>query len=152
MKKANELGLQEQLVLTGMISDTATLDALYACADLFVFPSLYDTFSLVIREAAAMGTPSVAVVGSAAAESIQDGSNGYLCEDDAGSLYQVLKTVLEDPEKAKSVGEEAKRTIPVSWEDVITQAAARYENLVSKYICKPGNSNLRYQRKKSRQT
>ena len=152
MKKANELGLQEQLVLTGMISDTATLDALYACADLFVFPSLYDTFSLVIREAAAMGTPSVSVVGSAAAESIQDGSNGYLCEDSAGSLYQVLKTVLEDPVKSKGIGEEAKKTIPVSWEDVIAKAAARYENLVSKYICKPGNSNLRYQRKKSRQT
>ena len=152
MMKANELGLQAQLVMTGMINDTRTLDALYAGSDLFVFPSLYDTFSLVIREAAAMGTPSVAVVGSCAAESIQDGINSYLCEDDAGSLFQVLKAVLEDPEKAKSVGEEAKRTIPVSWEDVITQAAARYEELVIKHICKPGASNLRYQRKKTRQT
>lgn len=33
----------------------------YVAADLFLFPSLYDNAPLVIREAAALGTPSVLI-------------------------------------------------------------------------------------------
>lgn len=149
-RKAAELNLKKQLVLTGMVSDTAILDALYARASLFVFPSLYDTFSLVIREAAAMDTPSVAVKGSCAAESIQDGVNGFLCEDSTISLHSVISDALQTPEATREIGRVAHQTIPVSWEMVIQSAAKRYENLISEYICNPGASHLRYRRKKAR--
>jgi len=147
IKKAGDLGLSDQLVMTGMIGDTATLDALYRRADLFVFPSLYDTFSLVIREAAAMGTPSVAVSGSSAAECIQHEVNGFLCQDSADSLYQAIRAALDNPERAREIGEQARRTIPVPWEEVIKDAAARYENLVERFVCKPRARHRRYQRK-----
>ncbi len=148
VKKAHSLGLEEQLVMTGMIGDTRTLDALYSRADLFVFPSLYDTFSLVIREAAAMDTPSVAVEGSCAAESITHGVNGYLCQDNTDSLYQAIREALDNPERARAIGLEAHRTIPVSWEEVIKDAARRYESLAERFVCHPRASHLRYQRKK----
>jgi len=148
VKKAHSLGLEEQLVMTGMIGDTRTLDALYSRADLFVFPSLYDTFSLVIREAAAMDTPSVAVEGSCAAESITHGVNGYLCQDSTDSLYQAIREALDNPERARAIGLEAHRTIPVSWEEVIKDAARRYESLAERFVCHPRASHLRYQRKK----
>ena len=129
-KKAESLHLGSQLIMTGMITDTGVLDALYARARLFVFPSLYDTFSLVIREAAAMGTPSVVVCGSCAAENIQDGYNGFLCEDDSRSVYYAMSRAMKEPLLMKEVGENARKSLPVSWEEAVGRAAGRYEELV----------------------
>ncbi len=136
-KKAEALNLGGQLVMTGMVSDTAVLDALYARARLFVFPSLYDTFSLVIREAAAMGTPSVAVGGSCAAENISDNDNGFLCEDDSRSVFQVMSRAMKEPLLMKEVGENARKTLPVTWEEAVGRAAGRYGELIRNRPPKP---------------
>ena len=152
VKKAGSLGLTKQLVMTGMISETRMLDALYARANLFVIPSLYDTFSLVIREAAAMKTPSVAIRGSCAAECIEHGVNGFLCQDNKESLYAVILETLEDPARTRAIGEQAYKTIPVPWEDVLTQAVARYEFLIEHHAGIPGGAYRRYQRKQKMRT
>jgi glycosyltransferase involved in cell wall biosynthesis len=152
MKKAQELGLQNQLIMPGMIQEMRVLDAFYKRADLFVFPSLYDTFSLVIREAAAMDTPSVAVTGSCAAESITHGVNGYLCEDDANSLFLVMKQAILDPEGNRALGIAAHESIPVSWEEVLKQACERYENLIATFNKKPTARSLRFMRKRNQDT
>ncbi|HSK68553.1 MAG TPA: glycosyltransferase [Candidatus Limnocylindria bacterium] len=128
--KIAELGLSDQAVLTGMISDVPTLDALYARAALFTFPSLYDNFAMVIREAAMMGTPSAVVEGSCSAESIVDGVNGYFCRDDAQSLRGVMRRVLENPQEAREIGRKARQTIPIPWDTVMRDVVARYEYLI----------------------
>ena len=78
-----------------------------------------------------MGTPSVMVRGSTAAEIIRDGENGYLCENDPQDLARVIRGILEDPEKRNRIGETAKETIPVPWSRVLETAAERYERLVA---------------------
>ena len=128
---AHDLGLGEHAVLTGHVGSTEELDALYKAASLFVFPSLYDTFSLVVREAAAMGTPSVVVRGSCASESIQDQHNGFLCEDDTNDLCRVIEAALGDPNHTRKVGEAARQTIPVTWEEVMAEVISRYEALIA---------------------
>ena len=50
----DEFDLNERTRYTGHITDEADLFGLYENADLFVFPSLYDTSGMVVREAAAM--------------------------------------------------------------------------------------------------
>ena len=47
--------------LVGHLTDENQLYGMYENADLFVFPSLYDTSGMVVHEAAAMETPSVVV-------------------------------------------------------------------------------------------
>ncbi len=44
-------------------------------------PSLYDNAPMVVREAAALNTPSLLIRGSSAAEVVQDGENGLLAEN-----------------------------------------------------------------------
>ncbi|HHT07547.1 MAG TPA: glycosyltransferase family 4 protein [Clostridiales bacterium] len=148
-QKAEELGLAEQLIMPGMVQEMRVLDAFYKRADLFVFPSLYDTFSLVIREAAAMDTPSVAVWGSCAAESITHGVNGYLCEDDTDSLYQVIRHALSDRERNSEIGIKAHETIPIPWEDVLKQACERYENLITYFDKTPTARSMRFFKKRA---
>ncbi|HPE16311.1 MAG TPA: glycosyltransferase [Oscillospiraceae bacterium] len=129
--KAEELGVP--LRFTGHVTDRALLDGLYQCADLFVFPSLYDTSSLVLREAAVMGTPSVVTRGGAPAEVVRDGENGLLAEDTAESLAAAIGGALSDPASLPRMGEAARETIPVSWETMTTRVEGRYEALAARY-------------------
>ncbi len=127
---ADELQLSNIVRFTGHISDARILNGLYASASLFVFPSAYDTAGLVVREAAAVGTPSVVLTDSAPAEVIEDGKNGFLCEDDPDSLSAVMFGALSDMHHLKAVGERAKATIPVPWDKVMDGVEERYRALV----------------------
>lgn len=59
----------------------------YASADLFLFPSLSDTFGNVVLEAMASGLTVVAYDAGAAAEHLQDNLNGLLVPPDTGSGF-----------------------------------------------------------------
>jgi len=131
-QKAEELGLSGRVRFTGHITDETYLYGLYENADLFVFPSLYDTSGMVVREAAAMGTPSVVVRGSATAEPIHNGKNGFLCEDTTESLYSVLRRALDDLASTHRIGKAARETIYLSWDDIAAHAVERYEALIEK--------------------
>ena len=130
-QKLHDLGIQDISQMLGHITDASLLDGLYARASVFAFPSLYDAAPMVVREAAVMGTPSVMVRGSTAAEVIRDGENGYLCENDPKDLARVIRGIMEDPEAAGRVGEKARETIPVPWSKVLETAVERYERLVA---------------------
>lgn len=143
-QKIHDLGLADCTHLAGHITDSRLLDGLYARASLFAFPSLYDNAPMVVREAAVMGTPSVLVRGSSAAEIIQNGENGYLCENDPADLGRVMRQVLADPEAARQIGENAKETIPVPWEKILETAVGRYERLIA--LGREGKLNKKYLR------
>jgi glycosyltransferase involved in cell wall biosynthesis len=55
-RRAAALGLAEQVRLPGWVS-AAELEGLYAAADAFVFPSLYEGFGLPVLEAMSRGVP-----------------------------------------------------------------------------------------------
>lgn len=129
-KKVEQLGLTAITHLAGHITDARMLDALYARASLFVFPSLYDNAPMVVREAAVMRTPSILVHGSCAAENIQDRENGFLCEDDTRELHDLIDSVLMNKSFLDSVGQRAHETIPMSWDDIMMDALDRYQNLI----------------------
>jgi len=129
--KINGLNLHDRTHLAGHITDMSLLDALYSRASLFCFPSLYDAAPMVVREAAVMGTPSVMVAGSTAAEIIRDGENGYLCQNDPADLARVIQRALSDPEALERIGAQARETIPVPWEKIMEKAVERYTRLTA---------------------
>jgi len=57
-ERAAALGLGDQVMFLGPVAG-ADLPALYAAAELFVFPSLYEGFGLPVLEAMACGTPVI---------------------------------------------------------------------------------------------
>jgi len=132
-QKAMDLGLADELVFTGHLTDAAVLDGLYQGASIFVFPSLYDTAGLVVREAAVMGTPSVLIRGSDAADAIADKYNGFLCADDPEDLCRVLSEALTEPEKLAQVGQHASVSLPVAWEGVMQDVVRQYERIIDNY-------------------
>ncbi|NLK89188.1 MAG: glycosyltransferase family 4 protein [Clostridiaceae bacterium] len=127
---ADTLDLGERVIFTGHISDAAKLDGLYARADLLVFPSLYDNAPMVVREAAALNTPSLLIRGSSAAEVVRDGENGLLAEDTTEDVAAKIAWALDHIRQVQAIGQEAGKTIPKYWEAVIDEVLARYEELI----------------------
>ena len=73
-------------VFLGMC-DHQTLSTVYPSADLFLFPSLTETFGNVTLEALACGTPVLAFDSAAASELVQAGRNGWLVQGEREEDY-----------------------------------------------------------------
>lgn len=128
-----ELGLDGKVIFVPPESDRERLRAWYSRADLFVFPSTFDTNGLVVSEAAACALPSVLIRGSCAAENVTDGRNGFLVEESAASLALLLERVMNDRELLRQVGEAAQREIYLSWDDAVARAYERYGKIIEDY-------------------
>lgn len=129
-QRAALLGLDAKVTFVGTIVERDALKRYYAAADLFLFPSLYDNAPLVVREAAALHTPSVLLHNSTAAEIISDSVNGFLSEGSVEAYATRLREVLQAPALMKRAGEEASRTIARSWQNVAEEVYDRYTCLM----------------------
>ncbi len=126
-------GISDKCVFTGAVYDREALRAWYCRADLFLFPSTFDTNGLVVREAAACGLGAVLIRGSAAAEDVTEDRNGFLIEENADSMYECLSSLYREPEKMHQIGANAEKELYMSWEDAVKNASARYEVVTEKY-------------------
>lgn len=136
-RKLAELAAQgeiKQMTFTGHVTDRELLDGLYMAASLFVFPSLYDTSGLVVREAAVMGIPSIVVENTAPAEVITPGINGLVCSNTPVSLCDSIEHYLYDMSETDraSIRKEAQNTIPLPWEKVMAEVQRRYSGVASR--------------------
>ena len=113
--------------------DRDVIRAWYCRADLFLFPSTFDTNGLVVREAAACGLASVLIAGSCAAEDITDGRNGFFIEENAASMAALLKKIYQNRTLLRQVGENAQKEIYISWDDAIHHACKRYDVVIDRF-------------------
>ncbi len=75
----------------GVVRD---LPALYAAADIFILPTLYDPFSNASLEALAAGLPVITTRANGLSEVIEDGVHGTVVEDsrDVSALVDAIHT------------------------------------------------------------
>lgn len=128
-----ENGLEDCVTFNGVINERDRLAEFYAAADLFLFPSPYDNAPLVVREAAAMGTPALLLKGSTAAELVTDEQNGFLAGSGANDFYERLKSLSTDRDLIARTGLGARRTLVRSWKDVVDEVAERYADIERKF-------------------
>ena len=129
----DESGLSDKVTFTGSISDRQKLKQYYAAADLFLFPSTYDTWAIVIHEAAALQTPSLLVNDSTIAKVITNDSDGFLAANNATSVASRLRELILNPDLLKRAGLQASKTINRSWESVSEEVLDRYRHLSKRY-------------------
>ncbi len=130
---ADMLKLSEDCIFTGVVKDRQKLRAFFSRADMFLFPSTFDTNGIVVREAAACGLASLLVRGSCAAEGVTDGKNGVLIDEDAESLAEAVLNLIKAPEKAGIMGQNAMDELYVSWENAVGDASRRYHEVIDVY-------------------
>jgi len=133
MKK---LKLEEYIHFMGVVLDRNLLWALFMRADLFLFPSVYDTAGIVIKEAAAAGCPSVLLEKTNAAEGVIDNYNGFLAPNDAELYAERLFKLIADREKIRQVGLAAQETISKGWEELVDDVYENYLEIIDRYKVK----------------
>jgi UDP-glucose:(heptosyl)LPS alpha-1,3-glucosyltransferase len=102
----------------------------YAAADCFVLPSRYDPFPNTVLEAMAMGLPVIVSSRCGAAEVIEPGMNGWVCEpDDVAGLARLMQEadrLVQDGRMGKAARATAER---YGLEAMAGQLARLYESL-----------------------
>lgn len=118
-EQAAQLGL-ENVVFTGA-KQADELRVFYAMSDLFVFPSLMDTWGLVVNEAMAQGTPVLCSRYAGAAEMIVPEMNGALFDPTDVQQFGVL--LREWIDRAPSTDSQAIREHSAQWNSDATAQA-----------------------------
>ncbi len=91
----------------GPVEDTAPY---YAAADLYVHPTLYDTFSLVVLEAMASGLPVITSRFNGVQELLHSGREGFVLEDPLDVKELVAKMeICFDARIRQQMGQAARR-------------------------------------------
>jgi glycogen synthase len=100
----NQLLEQEQVVFAGRVSDEELLQH-YANCDIFVSPSVFESFGLIFIEAMMFGKPVIGCRAGGMVEIIRDGENGFLAEPgDWISLFDALLKLIESKELRERFG------------------------------------------------
>jgi len=102
-QQAAALGLTEAVWLPGRTGDVA---AWLARSELLVHPARWEGFGICLLEAMLAGLPVVATAVSSVPEIVADGETGLLVpRDDATALAEALSVLLDDPARARQLGE-----------------------------------------------
>ncbi len=129
-----EQGLENEVVLCGLVSGREQLEMLYSRAKLFLFPSLYDANSLVQIEAAAQGTPTVFLQGARTAATVTPGVNGYVSAPSEENYARTILDIMADADAYERISAAARRDLYLNWDDVVRDVYADYCSLQKQVV------------------
>ncbi|MCU0317617.1 MAG: glycosyltransferase family 4 protein [Fimbriimonadaceae bacterium] len=129
-------GLQDKVLFTGFMANRS-LHQLYRCADVAVFPSLYEPFGIVALEGMAAGAAVVASDAGGLKEVVlheKTGTTHYA--GDAQSLAWAILNVLDNPAKAEAMKAAARKRLEIdfNWDGLADQTIAVYERVWSEFL------------------
>ena len=110
---AKALGISDRVFFLGQVK---RMNDLMRSTDLFVFPSRYEPFGLVVLEAMASGTPVIVSACSGAAPSVGDA--GFVLEDpnDVDVLVERMNTLAQDAGMRAAMGAAGRRrALELQW-------------------------------------
>ncbi len=101
------------------------LGKLYASTDIFVFPSISESYGNVVAEATACGCIPVIARGGGSQALVKDGETGFLCEpNNAKDYVSKIKLLLNNSDLQQKMQDEARKYVELF----------RWENLTNKYF------------------
>ena len=129
-------GLSDKVTFTGFMKSRALYE-LYRCADVAVFPSLYEQFGIVALEGMAAGVPVVASDAGGLKEVVLHDKTGTSCfANDPDSLAWAIVRVLKDQDRAKTLADHAKRRLKVDfeWSRLADQTITIYQRVWEEFL------------------
>jgi glycosyltransferase involved in cell wall biosynthesis len=132
-RRIGELGLGSRVRLVGYVEDERLVSAAFQEARVFVLPSEYEAFGLVLLEALAHGTPVIASRVGGIPEFIEDGKAGRLIPpEDAAAVTSALLEIWSDPDLGERWGRYGREiTVPkYTWDRVVDQLETVYREVV----------------------
>ncbi len=127
-EKARQLGIIGEIEFRGEIAE-ANLPAIYACAELFIFPSLYEGFGLPILEAMACGAPVICANNSSLPEVAGDAALLFPARD-VPAISAAIREGLRQAEELRKKGLERARFF--TWQRAAEMTVQVYQDVCRK--------------------
>jgi glycosyltransferase involved in cell wall biosynthesis len=128
--QARSLGLADAMHWLGHVSDPAMYRAVFRRARLFVLPSEYEAFGLVLLEAMAAGVPTVATAVGGMPEVLDHGRAGTLVPyGDTTAMANAIRRLLEGSERDRCIAEGRRRVREYSSDLMVERHRALYAEL-----------------------
>ncbi|NMF60548.1 glycosyltransferase family 4 protein [Pseudanabaena yagii] len=125
-----EHNLSDRVQWTGRVAYDL-IGSYFRNADIFVFPTLEDTWGVVTLEAMLLGKPILCSQGAGTSELIIDGENGYVfTPDDHNKLADLIQNFLDHPELIASMGDRSRQIMAQYNPVAAAQCLANVTNLV----------------------
>lgn len=108
---SQEHNLTECICWEGRV-DYDLIGSYFNCADVFVLPTLEDTWGVVVLEAMLFGKPVLCSKGAGSSELVKDGENGYVfdpCQPE--KLAALMRQFIDNPQLVVQMGERSKQII-----------------------------------------
>ncbi len=116
-KRIKKLGLEDDVVMFGKLSNVREI---YQASDIFVYPTLFDTFGYVVLEAMYCGCVPIVSKFCGASEIVESVDKGLIIEDptDKSEIYSKICEHFDEIEREK-IKEKVEKIIPtLSQEDI----------------------------------
>ncbi len=132
---AEKLGVADRVTFTGLVAYEKLPDY-YNAADVFVFPSYYESFGLAPLESLACGTPVVANRVGDLVNIIREGKTGYVLPDNAPErlaekIALVLRAQTEDTADRLSVRSSVLR---FGWQNIASAVLDELQKLIERRV------------------
>ena len=119
-------GLGDRVEILGRLSRDGIRD-LFAASDVFVLPTVRESFGLAALEARASGLPVVAMAQSGVAELVEHGVEGLLATSDAELARHTATLVGDSPLRHRIAEHNRETPVAMGWETVVPRHLEYYE-------------------------
>lgn len=120
----------KRAIVPGILRGAALAEA-YANMDVFVFPSVTDTFGNVVLESMASGVPPIVTASGGPRYLVQPGVNGYVTDTMQEIVRAVLHLRLSKSLRARMAEDARTTALSYSWDNVFDRIYQRYEELLA---------------------
>jgi glycosyltransferase involved in cell wall biosynthesis len=130
------VSVQANHIHLGAVYSTELQRLFYSALDVFVTPSLLETFGNTAMEAMACGTPVVGYATSGLKDVVASGTTGILVDavGDCDALTGALVEMIGNPERCREMSRGARRRVLDSFD--VKVMANRYATLYKQLLCK----------------
>jgi glycosyltransferase involved in cell wall biosynthesis len=114
-QQIHELQIDDKVLFTGPLYEEEKIEA-FTDADIFVFPSRYDSFGNTLLEAWMFELPVIVTTNCCISSVIKDSNTGIVVDFDPAQIHEQILYLLNNEEKRKELGIMGKKFVQHNYE------------------------------------
>lgn len=128
---AKKIGVYDKIIYKESV-DQEEVKNIYKIADVFLLPTEYEIFGMVLLEAMYLGLPVITTLNGGSSTIIENNINGIVCNLDVFEWNKVLNRLLNDSEFYKMISENCSNKVKekYTWDALSSKFIKNYEEVI----------------------